>query len=422
MKAFSICTVALLLFVGCSQGLNPTLNPIVTPETTPTTEATPALAVPTPGKVVLQIWVPPQFDPASDTPAGKLLQARLDEYTSQRPEIEVEVRVKAEEGSGGMVDTLRTANTAAPLSLPDLVLMPRTQLEEAALKGLIYPFEGLSDELNSDDWYPFAQQLAFLQNTVYGIPFAGDGLLMLYRPAKVETPPQNWSEVLSSTQPFAFPAADSQALFSLVEYLAEGGTLQDSEGRPSLDKNLLTDLLTFYQQGVIGEILPIWITQLTNDSESWQAYLDNRTDQAVTFSHRFLSDLPGDSNAAILPTRDGKPFTLVDGWVWTLPNPHTERHTLSVDLAEFLTSSEFLGEWSAAAGYIPPRKTALADWRNTTVRNLVDQIAQSAQIQPSNDIQAVIGPALQQAILEVLKQETEPSQAAQQAIDRLENP
>lgn len=421
MKVIFIPILVLVICAGCSARPSQEITPIFTPDSTPTIVTTAEVPVPTPGKVVLQVWVPPEFDP-DNTQGGKMLQAQLDEYHSQRPGVEVELRVKAVEGPGGMVDTLSTANAAAPISLPDLVLMPRAQLEQAALKGLIYPFEGLSDELNSDDWFPFAKQLAYLQNTLFGIPFAGDGLLMLYRPAKIETPPKNWDEVLSLTQPFVFPAADEQALFSLVEYLAEGGSLQDLEGRPFLDKGLLTELLTFYQQAKIGDVLPIWITQLTDDSESWQAYLDDRTDLAVTSSRRFLSDLPGDSEAAILPTQDGKPFTLVDGWIWTLPNPHTERHALSADLAEFLTGSQFLGEWSAAAGYIPPRKSALAVWRNTAVRNLVDQIAQSAQIQPSNDIQAVIGPVLQQAILAVLKQETDPGLAAQQAISRLETP
>jgi hypothetical protein len=41
---------------------------------------------------------------------------------------------------------------------------------------------------------------------------------------------------------------------------------------------------------------------------------------------------------------------------------------------------------------------------------------------PPNDIMAVIGPALQQATVNVLKQQTNPVSAANQAIESLEAP
>jgi len=95
---------------------------------------------------------------------------------------------------------------------------------------------------------------------------------------------------------------------------------------------------------------------------------------------------------------------------------------LGVALAEFLTSGDFLARWTTTAGYLPPRASALAGWSNTTLRSLVNLIVPSAQILPANDVLAVIGPALQKATVEVLKEQTDPKAAAQQALDSLSAP
>ena len=133
--------------------------------------------------------MPPQFDPESDTPAGDLLQERLDLYTAQRPDIRIETRVKASSGTGGLLDSLSSANAAAPLVVPDLILLPRTSLEIAALKGLLFPYDGLTDTLDESDWYPYAQELGQIQTSTFGLPFAGNALVSLYRPSEIETLP-----------------------------------------------------------------------------------------------------------------------------------------------------------------------------------------------------------------------------------------
>jgi ABC-type glycerol-3-phosphate transport system substrate-binding protein len=93
-----------------------------------------------------------------------------------------------------------------------------------------------------------------------------------------------------------------------------------------------------------------------------------------------------------------------------------------VDLAEYITDGEFLAEWSQASGYLPPRKSALEGWTNVALRVLVERIILSARIIPPNDVMAAIGPALSQATVDVLKQQSSPISAANDAIATLENP
>jgi multiple sugar transport system substrate-binding protein len=429
MRSLEIVRYQLMLLVislalaGCARFNIPFPTETVPPAATATAPASPVTEIPPspPAPTSLRVWLPAQFDPANGTPAGNLLQARLDEF-SRRMDIDIEVRVKSESGVGGLLDSLTSANAAAPLALPDLILLPRPQLETAALKGLVYPLDGLVDPIGEGDWYPFAEQLARLQDSTFGLPFAGDGQVLVYRPQSEAQPPSDWRTSLTQDLPIIFSAADEQALFTLGEYLSAGGTVQDEEGRPALQVRTLTSLLTFYQQGSQAKVFPVWITQLENDSQSWQAFTDARTDQAVILASQYLAAPPEETNLTTIPTPDGAPFCLATGWVWALSSPQADRRALSVDLAEFLTEGDFLSGWTAAAGYLPPRVSALSGWPDAGLSGLVSTIVQSAQLVPPNDVMAVLGPVLQQATVEVLKAEAEPAAAAREAEKNIQAP
>jgi ABC-type glycerol-3-phosphate transport system substrate-binding protein len=393
--------------------LTPTVTPIATQEITDP---------PVEGPVTLRMWVPPQFDPQNDSPEGALFQARLDEFISRKPNVNIEVRVKAVEGYGGILDTLSTANTAAPLALPDLVALPRYGLETAANSGVLHPYDGLTTILDDPDWYGFARQLSHLSNSTFGIPFAGDALLMAYRPEVLGDPPTDWAESLVITSTMAFPAADPESLFTLVQYQSLGGPILDESEQPVLDTVILTNVLTYYQQASATELMPFWLTQYETDEQAWEAYNQAQADMVITWASRYFKTALADTSAVPIATFDGAPFTLADGWAWALTTNDPDRQLLAAQLAEFLTTSEYLSAWTAAAGLIPPRPSALADWMHIPSQTLVNKIAPTAQLIPSQEIVSVYGPILQQATVSVLKAEADPITAAENAVGKLTNP
>jgi ABC-type glycerol-3-phosphate transport system substrate-binding protein len=366
--------------------------------------------------------LPPELDPNSGSPAGEVLKDRLEEFTSRRPEAQIEVRIKAPDGPGGLLDSLTTANAAAPLALPDLVALPRPTMETAALKGLIHPFQNLSTPIEEPDWVPYARQLARLQDSIFGIPFAGDAMNLVYRPSVVNTPPDALSSIIQSPEILAFPAADPQALYTLALYQAAGGAVRDEQGRPILDADILAEVLSFFHAGSQAQVTPFWLTQFQNDIESWQAYQEGRAPMVVTWMSRYLKELEADMAAAPLPTLSGDDFTLASGWVWSLASPNPERQWLSTELAEFLSDSDFMARWTAAAGYLPTRASALASWNDTGIQPLASQVLLSAQLYPPEDLLTSIAPALERATIEVLKQESDPQQAAEEATESLTIP
>jgi ABC-type glycerol-3-phosphate transport system substrate-binding protein len=376
--------------------------------------------------LTLKIWVPPEFDPSNGSPEGELLQERLDDFSQRRSNVRIETRVKAVEGPGGMLDTLSTAGVAAPLALPDLVAMPRHSLENAAIKGLLHPFDGLTNTMDDPDWYDYARQLSHLQGSTFGIPFAGDTLLMVYRPSVLGEPPSDWASSLAvsteTSTSLSFPAADPNSLVTLNFYQSLGGAILDEENRPILDTIQLTEVLTYYQQAQQSSLMPFWLTQYETDEQSWEAYEENQIEMVITWASRYLQNPPVDATGAPIPTQDGIPFTLATGWAWALASPDPDQQVLSAQLAEFLTTGDFLANWTAASGYVPPRPSALSGWENVSIQTLLNQVAPSARLTPSLGVLTALGPVLSTATIDVLKETAGPVTAAEAAIEQLAAP
>ncbi len=424
----------LLILAGCSTWLarilpgTQTQTPLAA--SSATTSPSEAAATPTfkplptsSGPLPLPIWVPPQFDPANNSPAGNLLRARLDAFMEAHPEIIVEVRVKSSSGPGSLLEALTSTNAAAPAAVPGLIALNRSDLEAAAIKGLIYPLDGLTTAMNDGDWYPFARQLASLQDSMFGLPFAGDALVLLYRPAAIGDQPLNtWGDVLGRGAPLIFQAGDEQAMVTLTLYLSAGGSTQDAQGRPALDATVLTEVFDLYQKGARNGIFPTSIAQYQSPGQAWQAFQEGQADWVITWSSNYLGELPADTNAALLPPLDTNSMTTVNGWIWALSDPDPVRRKASIALAEFLVQPDFLAEWSAAAGYIPTRPTALEGWPNESLQPLFNQVALSAQMRPANELMASLGPVLMEGTLSIIKGQATPIQAARLAAQKLGAP
>ena len=209
-----------------------------------------------PGQTVLILWLPPEFDPQADTPAGELIKDRLADFEYNQPGVKVVTRLKAPDGPSGLLESLRTASSAAPLAVPDLIVLTTSDMWEAALSGLITPVPGFEQNLLEEDWFGFARESARFQDQIFGMPFASNVMLQMYRNDVLESAPADWNAVLTSSFPLVFPAADPYAAFTLIQYLASGGAIQDENGNPWLDTGILTDVLTFYQEAEKQGVMP----------------------------------------------------------------------------------------------------------------------------------------------------------------------
>jgi ABC-type glycerol-3-phosphate transport system substrate-binding protein len=272
------------------------------------------------------------------------------------------------------------------------------------------------------DWYAYARQLSQVEGSTFGLPMAGDAMLLLYRPAKITSPAGDWAGVLSKGQPLSFTAEDPNAYLTLALYQSLGGKTEDAQQRPMLQADILAKVFKLYLDGAQAGVFPFWLAQYQTDTEAWQAYSDQRADWLVTWASRYLEQLPADTSAMPLPSLGSNSFTLADGWLIALSDPLSERRAMSIHLAEYLVDSKFLADWTAAANYLPTRPTSLAAWSNQSQRALLSQVVLSAQVRPSNDILNALGPVLEDNTQQVIRRQMDPIQAAQAAAQRLNSP
>lgn len=394
---------------------------------TPTVDSTEVVAV-TPtipvisGPVELVLWVPPQFNPEADTPESILFKQRIEEFEATHEDVFITVRVKSVSGATGLLEALTITHGAATQALPSLIALPRSDLETAVSRNLLIPFDTYSSEIDDPDWYDYAQNLTVIGGSSYGLPFAGDAMVMVYRPSIVGEPPATWEDLISRGEPIAFPAADPQSFLTLALYLSSGGDLESTQRLPQLNLDILTQIYQLYADGAQSGVFPLWLTQLQRDTEAWTAYNELRSNWVITWLNRHLSDPADDSDLASFPEISNTPTTLADGWVWCLTDPRMEAHELSVELAEFLVDPDYLSEWTPLVGALPVRPSTLSGFENQELRNKLGQIALFSHIRPNNEIVNIIGLIMQDQLVQVLSGKTTAPFAAQAIIDRIGNP
>jgi ABC-type glycerol-3-phosphate transport system substrate-binding protein len=300
-------------------------------------------------------------------------------------------------------------SAAAPGALPDLVLLSRSDLEMAALLGLLHPIDGISTSLDDQNWYGYAQQLAHIQNTGYGLPVLGDTLVLIYYPELGQL--VSWEDVLATDGDLVFPAGNVQALVGLSLYASAGGEVLDPQGLPMLDEEVLARVLTLVEEGVSRETFPPSVANITNDAQALQIYRTGNANKAIV---SYLNYRPSEDGTAIpLPGLEEMSFSYATGWVWALAGASPENQQLAVELAEFLIDEDFLSEWTQATGYLPTRPSIVQDGDRT-----MNAILESAQPVPSNDVLEVLGPLMQEALTRVLSGE-QPEDVAGSVVEKL---
>lgn len=393
--------VFLIFLAGCSSlapflsSLTPTAAPVQ--PATPTPEATATVtAVPEVEPPVLRVWVPSQFDPSAGTPAADLLKRRLEQFEAENPGLQIEVRVKAEEGEQDLLNSLTITNGAAPASMPDLIALSRSDLETAVSRGLLHPIDGLSTVLLESDWYEYARGLGQIQETGYGLPFAGQTLVLVYRPGFRAI--DQWNDLLENQAPVVFAADDPLGMIGLSLYASAGGEIMDAQGSPTLDPEVLTRLLDMIQEGLSRNVFLSSMANISADSQTLQVYRSGESDRALIWTLNYSPSLDG--LLLPLPGLNETPYSFANGWVWALAGSNPENQQLAVKLAEHLVAGDFIGQWTRETDYLPTRPSSLGEDEGTLAA-----ILESAEPIPPNNVVVVLGPLMQEALTRVLKGE-----------------
>ncbi|MBI3760474.1 MAG: extracellular solute-binding protein [Chloroflexi bacterium] len=400
----------------------PTLQPSVPlSPTRAVTPNSPIVPTPTTGPasthMTLRLWTSPEAAPGNQTPGGPALAGQLVAFEAANPGVTVEVRVKKASGVGGLLDFLRTGSAAAPAVLPDVIALSRDDLVAAANDRLIQPLTPLLPADSLSDFYPMTVAAGRVGDQLYGLPFSADAIVLVYRTEIHSTPPLAWSDVLTPTGALLIPAGDPLGLVTLQQYIAIGGSLTDSNGKPALDPVALAQVLAFYQSAVQAGILPSNAGDYADASAAWAAYREHRAALAAAPATLFLRerDRAPATGVTLLPTRDGNPLALGAAWSYALVTTDAARQPSAMALMQWLTAPRNVGDWSLAAGVLPPRSNALDAWPDKSLAAFASRVMSAAILQPDPATLAVLGPPIQQSATDVIAGRISPQAAAERA-------
>ena len=166
-------------------------------------------------------------------------------------------------------------------------------------------------------------------------------------------------------------------------------------------------------------MLPGNFVELTNADEVWNAWRGFGIAVANLNATRYLTvetrlpDLQvGDLPALIQPAR-----SVGRGWAYAIVTKDPRRQAAAARLLQHLLSPQNSGEWTRAAGVLPSRAAALAQWDQANPYTALagDQLARARPLPPAA-IRNAVGPALRKAIEDVLTDRATPAEAARAAV------
>ena len=415
------------LQVGPGAVIPPTTVATVAP-----TAAAPQITVESPGAVepveqiaTLRLWLPPEIGARSESGTQEL-SSQVRAFETGHGDLDVIIEQKPVDGAGGIINYLQSGRKIAPDIMPDLVAVPSSLLSDTRVNGLFYPMSSVTGEMIGEQIYPASAAQVTVSGQPLGYPFAIMGLTHLIYDPKVitQTVPIQWTEFISDTNHTLVLPADSRegALLGLQFYMAEGGALVDSTGRPLLEPEPLARALATI--GVRKENL-LQSHQLKTLDEAWQYHQLGLSDFMWMRSEFLLGrqaldpSLLNSQSYMAVPGLNGHLLPLVTSWSWAITTEDPARQKLAEELIVNLTLPENLANWGQRSQVLVAQRAAMEimSEQNPYLQFASGQLelAKAMPVSETSRLMDVLG----DAVFQLLTTDTPPEIIAEQTVATL---
>lgn len=367
--ASPLCLVALLLACASATPAALTVPASTAPAPSPpapTRTATLSLSTALPTRtplamtsaITLTWWTTEELSPNA-TPAGRILKNQFDAFTAAHPNIRIEVVLKKPYGKGGVLDFLLTTHAVIPTQLPDLVTLDIAEVPLAADAGVLQPLDVWLPSDLKNDFFPFAFRAAHYQNRWLAFPVSADAQHLVYNKTTVKKTPTTWDECLKQKTTLLVPLGGDDAF--LLQHLALTFSGDGLMPLPT-DANNNAQILTFFKRARDLNLLPETAINLKSTDDTWAPFAASQVALAQVSAARYLAerDKTPQAGFAAVPTRDGKPATVVSGWAFALVTTEPARQAAAARLIQWLTQSERWAPYLRAAKRLPATRAAIA--------------------------------------------------------------
>ena len=426
--AFLVLTVP-----GC-QIVRPVMSPVPTSQPSPVSTATPSgytvtplapasppspaptLAAPIP--LTLTVWLPDALIPSGNVQAGMVLTQQITAFSATQPNVRVQVLPKRARGPADILELMSASAPVAPSYLPDVTLLDLSQIPAATQSGLLRPLNGLVPDDALGDLFPFAQ-MGRPDDRWLAVAYVADMEHLAFNSTRVPSPPITWAQVLSAPQPYLFPAGINGGTVSdalLAQYAASGGRWMDAAGQPSLDVVPLTQMLTQLKAAQQAGAVSTNVLNFASADDTWQAYLGRPGQMVNVRASRFIAQrttISGTLAAPLPGYSEGPARAIARSWAFVVPTRDPARAAAAAALIRWLVSPKNEGEWARAANLLPARRSAFEYWYPPdSYVTFARQELERALAPPPTEVAQVVGPAIQKAVADVLRDQAQPADAA----------
>ena len=328
-------------------------------------EATPE-ALP-PAITTLRIWFPDVLGTSDDSAVAAMLSSLIGQFQMENPDAQVDFRLKQSGESStaaSVYHNLRTARSVAPGALPHLTLLRRSDLPQAMQDGLIMLLADPGNTALVEDLLPAATALGQVDGALYGVPFMLEIQHQAVQP-DVEIPADmSFANALAADWRFVFPAGQSDPVSDvLIAQIAEAGGVTEA-GVLSPQGEALAAIYQFYQDAAESGLLPPEAAGYEDASPYLALLASGEQPAGVLTSTEYLRlraqgvELEG----AQIPTLDGQPASVLNGWIWVIPSGNPRERALALRFIEWMGAPERQVAYAQAVRQIPAQREAFEQW------------------------------------------------------------
>ena len=408
-------SIRLLLALGLAAGLG--TAPIAGQDEAGSETAVPPV-------ITLRIWFPDTLGSTDDGEVAALLADLVGEFQTANGDVQVDFRLKRAgdvSTPGTLYHNLRTVRAVAPGILPHLTLLRRSDLDFAVREGLITPFTEVHEAALFDGVLPAAVPLGQVAGTMFGVPFMLEVQHQAHQPDL--DMPDTWSfnDVLDSDWRFVFPGGETGHISpELLAQIAEAGGIDES-GNLDPSQDLLAAIYQFYEDALAAGLLPPEITSYETPAEYLPLLAAGELPSGVMTSSEYLRLAEQDLQllAAPLPTLEGGPASVLNGWLWVLPTGTPDERALALRFIDWMDEPDRQADYARAVNQIPAQADAFSVWAEGDYGELITDLMTNGALPPIDVTvaQPALARALQNGLLQVLNGSVSARQAAETALE-----
>lgn len=303
----------------------------------------------------LRVWTNTRFSPD----ANSILIDQIDQFSTEN-NIEIEVRVKDEDGVATSLNYVRTGRNIAPKLMPDLILLNDTELNSALNDELIALVDVYGVE--TADWYAAGRNLVVDadEQMMIGWPLAFTELYhaVWNRSSFTETF-ATWDEWLETDVVIGVPA-DAQAAMCLT--LAH---YAPAPNEPFDEAQMITALAQVGRaadQVLVGSPLT-----------------DSRVNGALMSANEFIQLTDTETlTPSALPTPPTAGL-----WLWGITTDDPERQAAVINLLTWLMNGQNSGQLTQSLQLIPANRSALDFWAERAYADFLATYLEDVRLQPT---------------------------------------